>query len=534
MAFKDHAYSQTPLDIMILVDDVDITTYVADVPSLSKSTDATHDFGEYRVGETTLLINDPTGYFSPQNESNFFVDRMKAQSGLGVKVEVKAKYGTDAFSTIFIGEVIECDYNMDDETAESRIVAADTFHKLFTEPITDFGLTKQFMIPESTEETDLHGNYPIPAAVRPPSDASVTVKKSVSDTLTEVSEIAERGALDESVYQVDDDAIKTEAPITNASTGYPQIEMKAPYRNIPVESVIAKVLSEVGITNSQVVIPKVETSDHFKSVGRIGYEVIGTALLGTGNPLSWLGYPTDFIYDTGVFYYLYSGVRGKSGRSMLLAYTESTDVWQVLWRAAVVTDATTEVWALAKNGNDIAILCTDAGVQESGDGALPDVSVPASGSYNATETGNRVYIIKRDITLPVSNASITTLVAKNATIKAQLAHYYALGETYSDPRAPDAPASVPAQSPPRMLPNSRRRILWYNNELYFVGVDADDVGVAKIASSGGTPTWVTNIKQDGVNNQASVFLDIIGSRLYVVGSYRETDRSRLLAWSHNL
>ena len=399
MSFKDYAYTSEPLDIIVEIDDIDVTHYVADIPSISKSTDATHNFGEYRVGETTLLINDPDGYFSPQNASNFFVDRSKNQSGLGVKVEIKAKYGADAFETVFIGEVIECDYTMDAGTAESVIVAADSFHKLFTEPITDFGLTKQFMIPESTEELDLHGTYPIPHQVQPPSDASTTVKKDVSTTLTEVPEIAERGALDESIYQVDDDAIKTEAPITSPATGYPQIEMKAPYRHIGVESVIAKVLAKVGITNSDVEVVKVTTSDHFKSLGRVGYEVIGTALVGTGNPLNWIGHPTDFLYDNGVFYYLYSGTRGKSGRSMLLSWTESTDVWQVLYRAPVVTNATQEFWALAKSGNSIFILATNAGVVESGDGALPDVSVPASGSYDATESGNRTLILKRDITL---------------------------------------------------------------------------------------------------------------------------------------
>ena len=127
-----------------------------------------------------------------------------------------------------------------------------------------------------------------------------------------------------------------------------------------------------------------------------------------------------------------------------------------------------------------------------------------------------------------------TLIQQNSTIKAQLAHYYALGETYSDPRAPDAAASVPAQAPPRMLPNSRRKIIVYGTDLYFAGVDADEVGVAKVPVAGGSPSWVTRIKQDSVNNQASVFFDIIGSRLYVVGAYRETDRSRLLAWSVNL
>ena len=456
---------------MVLIDDVDVTSYVADIPGIRSITDATHRFGEYSVGETEIQINDAQGYFSPNNENNFFIDRSKRQSGLGVKVEIKAKYAADPFETLFVGEIIECDYNMDASTAETRIVASDGFHTLFTQDITDFGITKQFKIVESTEEQDLHGTYPLPEPVHFPSDDSVTVKKSVSGTLTEVPEIATRGALSEDNYQVDDDAIRTETPITSPATGYPQIQMKAPYRHIDVENAIKKVLSEVRITQSDIEIPSVGTDSHFKSMGRPGYEIIGTQLVGTGNPLNWIGHPTDFLHDNGVWYYLYSGMRGKSGRSMLLSYTQSTDTWAVLWRAPVVPNATTEVWKLAKNGNDIAILCTDAAIQAGGDGALPDVSVPATGSYNAKAVVNRVYIIKRDVALQVSNTTVVTLVAKNASIKAQLSHHYVLGQTYSDPRAPDAAASVPAQQPPDDLPDSRRKIIWYNNELYFVGVD---------------------------------------------------------------
>ena len=534
MALSDYAYTNATLDFEVLLDGDDISEYVADIPSISKSTDNTHQFGEYRVGEAELRLNDAEGLFSPNNDANWFISKSLRQSGLGTKVEIKAKYATDPFETLFIGEVIECDYDMDAARAETRIIASDGFHKLFSQDITDFGLEKQFKLVESTEEQDLHGSYPLPEPVQPPSDGSTTVKKSVSDTLTEVPEIATRGALSEDNYEVADNAIRTETPITSPATGYPQIEMKAPFRHISVKSVIEKVIAEVGITQSDIEIPEVTTSAHFRSVGRPGYEVIGSALVGTGNPLDWIGHPTDFIYENGVFYYLYSGMRGKSGRSMLLSYTQSTDTWTVLWRVPVVSNATTEIWKMAKNGNDMAILCTDADIQSSGDGALPDVTVPGIGTYNAKNIVNKVYIIKRDITQPVSNTTVVTLVAKNAAIKAQLSHHYVLGQTYSDPRATDAAASVPAQQPPTDLPDSRRKIIWYNNELYFCGIDSASVGVAKVASVGGTPSWVEKIDQDSVNNESGLFFDIVGSRLYILANFRRDASSRALAWTKNL
>ena len=186
---------------------------------------------------------------------------------------------------------------------------------------------------------------------------------------------------------------------------------------------------------------------------------------------------------------------------------------------------------MSKNGNQMAILLTDAGVVDSDVGDLPDVSVPRTGSYNAAESGNSVYIVQRDLTLDYTDDTVVTLVHKNSPLKPQLAHQYILGQTYSDPRAVDAAAAVPAQSPPYNLPDSRRQMVWHNNSLHYVYVDANNVGVARV-SSGNSPAAVagTSIARDGQGNEIGMHFSMRGNDLFVLANFKGQDRSRALAW----
>ena len=114
------------------------------------------------------------------------------------------------------------------------------------------------------------------------------------------------------------------------------------------------------------------------------------------------GYATDQLIDGTTHYIAYTAIRGVLGSTSFLCKRDiDTGEYTLLWRAPSSATHTTELWKIAKNGNNIAMLLTDSEIQPSGPGALPDVSVPASGSYNCTETGNKVYIVERDITLPI-------------------------------------------------------------------------------------------------------------------------------------
>ena len=134
----------------------------------------------------------------------------------------------------------------------------------------------------------------------------------------------------------------------------------------------------------------------------------------------------------------------------------------------------------------------------------------------------------------MGNATTTVVVAKNASIKAQLAHRYLLGSTYSDFRSVDSGSSMPVQRPPTMLPDSRRKLAVYNNKLYFIGVNATTVGLASVDLTGGTPAWVVPINRDFQGNEASVFFDIVGSKAFIGATFKQQSDSRAIALTRNL
>ena len=536
MALKDFAYqTHTPLDFQVTIDGIDITEQIADIPSLNRSVDAVR-FSEYRAGEVTLVINDPAGTYSPFNENNFFVGRNKNQDGLGVAVVVKAGYEYP-LATRFEGVITETDYVSDARAAETHIIAGDGFKKLFEHDLEDFGLEKQFAITADTDK-GINGRYELPHQVLPVSDGSTEVNKSVSETLTEVETLQRLGggAVSDDTYTVTGDAIETAGgDITGAATGYPQVKLKAPYRYAKPENIVKSILSHIGMTNYEIVMPKLKTDAHFSSRGRLAYDLIGTAVFGTSNALDWQGFITDGFYDTGKYYFLYAAHGGWfRNLSTLFRVDEVTEASELLWRAPQVSGLRTEAWRMAKNGNKIAMLVTDVAVEVPGWTQIADIAVARSGSYNAAESGNSVYIIERDITLAYTDTTVVQLVAKNSTLKAQLAHPYILGYTYPDNRAPDAGSMVYLKSTPHALPDSRRPIIYRNNDLYYCYVDSSYVGVARVDSGGGTPVVVERIDRDHQGNEMGLQFDILGDTLFCGATVKDGSGSKAWAWVKSL
>jgi len=542
MALKDFAYqNETPLDFQVLLDGVDISEQVADIPSINRSVDAVR-FSEYRTGEVVLVVNDPLGKYSPVNASNFFVERSKAQDGLGVAVVVKAGYETP-LETLFEGIITKTEvvvgYEDGREINRTQFIAGDKLAELFSHDLKDFGLEKQFMVTADADK-GVNGRYELPHQVLPVSDGSTEFKKSVSESLTEVETLQRLGSGSRPIgqdYAVTGDAIETAGgDIEGAATGYPQVQLKAPYRYVKPENLIKSILAHVGITNYEIVLPPMTTDVHFSARGRPGYDLIGTAVFGTSNALDWQGFVTDCFYEAGKYYFLYSSHRGW-GRNlaMLFRVDEETEVSELLWRAPALNfTGRTEAWKMAKNGDKMAILVTDASTRAARADELSDISVPVEGSYNAAESGNRVYLIERDLTLPSADTTVVQLVHKNSTLKAQLAHYYILGSTYPDARGSDSLAGVPLRKTVNVLPDSRRKLIYRNNELYYGFVSGTHVGVAKVATGGGTPSVVEQISRDFQGNEMSLKFDVVGDVLFCAATAKEGGRSRALAWTKGL
>ena len=224
-SLKELSYKNLPPQFKVLVGTIDITDKVASIEDLNKSLDYV-TVGSIRVGEVTLVLIDPDGEFSKDNPTNFFVQNGLASDGQGVKVQVDIGYATetgDVLETAFVGNIIQ----MTRRATEGIVVieATDELHTLYTKKLTDFGIEKTFQLKspevvsgdaEKTEENrnaqriDQHGFYPVPEFLLPISDKSTTLKRTASDTLTEVLKVKAQGIPDNDNYEVDDRGIKME------------------------------------------------------------------------------------------------------------------------------------------------------------------------------------------------------------------------------------------------------------------------------------------------------------------------------------
>ena len=507
--------STSVINIYDIVMELGTISSALDYPNLTK----------YRVGDVSITLSDEDGIFSPTNDENIFTELGVPQNGHGANIEIKAGY--DSYRTIlFKGKVLDATQNSIEGTVD--ISVTNSLHRMFTEQVRDFGIEKQFKI-EAEQEKELNGIYKISDWLLPLSDDSITVKKDINSELEEVIELANRGYLNSDNFVVTDEGIETEGgDIKGAAANYPQVIFKAPYRYKSVKTLISDLLSEVDIENSEIILPKIDLGNHFSSVGRIGYNgVIGTRSVGSGNSISWEGYTTDFIFEgsspeTGKFYFLRNPPRGSLiTRASIVEYDVASDTERILYQAPQDQNWTTEFWKIAKNGNDIAVLATDAGFKSPDINYLPDVSIPEDGSYDAGESGDRSYIFFRDATLPAGNSTIETVVTKGNSFECQIGHYYILGRTVGDYRVNDSLGSVVSQQLPNVLPDTRHSFLFHNNYLYYVYVGDNSVGIAKVNNSG-NPSLVYSIPRDKDMNRCGLDFDIDsdGNKLIVTGTFK--------------
>lgn len=518
-AVKELSYTSTnPLRLEILMADEDIFKDVVDLGSISAGLDYPR-FNTYRTGEFTFTLSDKLGDYAVNNDNNFFVRNGHDISGLGVPVEVRAGYG-DARVILFKGTTLDLTQNTANATIE--IAATNVLELMHRTEINDFGLEKQFRL-ELSDEQDLNGIYPISDWVLPPSNESVNVYKRVSAPLTQVQELQTRGHLSPDNYAITSRGVETEGGAVAASTGYPQISMKAPYRYKDISFLLPLLLEKVGITDYDIELPDIDVGNHFSSNGRIGYDVIGTNIYGTGNPISWEGYTTDWLYDASVkkYYSLRNPTTGgRDTTATIIEYSEETNTETVIYKAPDLSKGSTEFWKIAKSGNVIAVMATDSERDVSGPEDLIGVPNPIEGSYDATEANNKSYIFFINLT----DNSVSVRVSKTASLKAQIGHYFVMGQTLGDYRTLNIYTSALPQRPPMMLPDTRHSFRFYGNDVYYIFVDSMRVGVAKVGLT--TPNViVTSIPLDKAGNKGGIDFDIAGNKLFLVSTTKSDVKS---------
>lgn len=537
MDLKSLAYQGHPVSFSVSLAGIDISSYVSGVIDISKSLDYPR-LTEYRIGESTISLNDSEGFFSPRNVSNFFVERGHLQSGADVACEIEAGFIVDGVKhteLIFTGKVVKVSQNA--QRSETILLISDAFNTLFRDEVLDVGISRHFHL-DVGESDDIHGFYPIADFLGAASKGSTEVFSGLNMPLTEVESLSSVGKFDSSRYRLTEGGIKTEGGSVSASKGYPQIRMKSPYRHRLISDVIIDILRSLDISDAEVAIPRVLLELDFYSQGRLGYEFISTSgFIGSSAEGKWTGYVTDFLWEVDRYYVLLNASRDSTNRSTLFWFNPLDYTYEILYRSAepTLTFRGTEFWKLAKLGNTVAILCSDSDTVAA-DNLFPDYRGlnPSPGSYDAREPNNQVYIVYYNV---VSETSFVA-VAKDDQYRAQLAHYYVLGGTYYDtlPATINASRDIVTEVLPDMLPDTRRSMLWYENELYYAYVDGNSLnkfGVAKCNLAGDMTESVVALTTDGTNHAGlSFFID--GNTLYVGYTRRRGGGSSILLFSKAL
>ena len=485
---KSLSYSGHAVSITVKIHEQDITNDLDSIDGIQQGVDYPN-LTEFRVGEASFSLRDVHGDFAPNNNANFFTRHGGRRTGRNSPVEIEAGFivsGQRHTETIFQGTIIRL---VQDATgATVRVVCSDNFGDMRTKGIADFGVPRHFMLTEDLAAAGENGNYPIMDAIMPASHGSATLKTKTTDTpIAPVQKLKNEGTLDPRNFVIDVNGVRTEGGlIVNRGIGYPQLRMKSPYRYRHILDVITDILNHAGITNSEIAIPERDVTPHFSSNGRVGYDLIGN--IASSLPVTWNGYVTDFLYDAGKWYFLYNGHRGNpNGISQVIEYDETTRTYSQLHKFS----AATEVWKFLKSANNLYILAT------------------TGGNYDANESSSENQIIELDITGPTE----TVFVPHTNALRPQLAHYYhGVGSVF-------------------MRPDSRRRLIYHQNVLYYAFVDSanSQFGIAK-ATAPDTATAVITINMDNHGNHAGIAFSIDGNELKGGTTFVSAGKSQVLGF----
>ena len=486
---KQYSYAGNPIAITVKIHDQVVTDNSASIDGIQQGVDYPK-LTEFRVGEASFLIRDLHGDFSPNNTSNFFTRNGGRRTGRNSPVEIKAGFivdGTRHTETIFKGTIIKL--VQDATPATVKVVCSDNIGDLRTKAIADFGIARHFRLIEDTENANENGFYPIMEAILPASDGSARLATRLGEEIAPVDKLKTEGTLSPRNFIIDVEGVRTEGgPIVNRGVNYPQLKMKSPYRYRHILDVITDILTHVGITDSEIEIPEQEVDAHFSSNGRVGYDLIGN--IGSGNPVTWNGYVTDFLYDAAnkKWYFLYNKHRANpNGFSQVITYDTRTRTYTKLHDFS----SATEVWKFTKSGNNLYILAT------------------TGGNYDANESSSENQIIELDITGPAE----TVFVAHTVSLRPQLAHYYhGVGSVF-------------------MKPDSRRRLIYHQNTIYYAFVDSANstFGVAKATAQNMT-TAVITINMDNHGNHAGIAFWIDDNELKGGTTFVSGGKSQILGF----
>ena len=466
---KQLSYSGHPIALTVKIHGQIIPDHITAVDDILRGVDYPN-LTEFRIGEASVTLRDIHGDFSPNNDANFFTQHGGLRTGRNSPVEIEAGFivdGTRHTETLFKGIIIRL--VQDAKAATVKAICADGVGGLRSDALTDFGITRHFMLVEALNRTGENGFYPILDAVMPASQGSPVLATRTGESIAPVQKLKTEGTLNPRNYVMDAEGVRTEGGfIVNRQVGYPQLQMKSPYRYRHIQDIIADILTHAGITDSEIEIPEQTVDPHFSSNGRVNYNLIGN--IGSSNPVTWNGYVTDQIHDAanGKKYFLYNKHRNNpNGFSQITVYDEATRTETKLHGFS----SATEVWKFTKFLNTFYILAT------------------TGGNYDANESRCETQILQ----VGIVSGSEAVFVPHTVSLRPQLAHYYAgVGSVHHKP-------------------DSRRQLIYRENDgLYYAYVNRRNrtFGIAKATNPNIAPTAVITINIDNYENHAGIGFDI--------------------------
>ena len=494
-SLKPLRYRGYPVALTVKIHDQDVTAAIASVDNIGQGIDYPN-LTEFRVGEASCTLRDIHGDFSPNNPSNFFTQHSGQRTGRNSPIEIEAGFivnGTRYTETVFKGTILRL--VQDAAGATVKVVCTDNFGDIRKSALADFGVSRHFRLLEDLAQTQENGFYPVLSAVMAASDGSVKLATRTGEEIAPVQRLKTEGTLSPRNFIIDDKGVHTEGGvIVNRQVNYPQLRMKSPYRYRHLLDVITDILNHAGITNSDIAIPEQDVDAHFSSNGRINYDLIGN--IGSGNPVTWNGYVTDFLYDADndKWYFLYNKHRNNpNGFSQVIEYDVATRTYNKLHGFS----SATEVWKFTKSGNNLYLLTT------------------TGGNYDANENSCETQIIQLDIT----SKTETVFVAHTVSLQPQIAHYYhGVGSVF-------------------MKPDSRRPLIYRQNDgLYYAFVDSTNstFGIAKATAPGARPTSIITMNADDYENHGGIGFDINGRTLLGGMTFLSGGRSQVLGFKKSL
>ena len=213
----------------VLILGQDISEHVEEVRNVVHRLDLQNPT-EFKISNSTIMLINEDGMFSPNNPNNFFVENGGVQNGYKEEVTIISGFiGGRNDNILMRGEIIEVE--QEENVGRATIRLSEQSQALRNEQLNDFGITKYASVSE--DRSQFHGRYPLLAPVTPVSNTSVTAS-SGNIELREVQALKKEGITDTTRFTLRDSVIETEVPFGAGSTL--TTEFKSPFRHKTIDT----------------------------------------------------------------------------------------------------------------------------------------------------------------------------------------------------------------------------------------------------------------------------------------------------------